>query len=185
MSNHVSLNDNVIDSRDIIKRHEELESDLQAQYDELQEEFDILESYYEKVLEDGEDPILTFAQYCESEMPDDRNYFEGGKMPEIANWLEAVAKDMYHTWQDEAIEYETLQAIVRQCEGYGDWAYGESLISEDYFMEYAEQLATDIGAITNDVSWPLTCIDWGAAADQLKQDYSSVDVDGSTYYIRD
>ena len=32
--------------------------------------------------------------------------------------------------------------------------------------------------------WPNTCIDWDQAAGELKMDYSAVDFDGVTYWIR-
>ena len=32
--------------------------------------------------------------------------------------------------------------------------------------------------------WPLYCIDWEYAARELKHDYTSVDFDGVTYWVR-
>lgn len=86
---------------------------------------------------------------------------------------------------DEAEELDTLYALAKQGEDYApDWSYGETMIHDDYFEAYAEQLAEDIGAIDRDAKWPLTHIDWTAAADDLKQDYTSIDFDGQTYWIR-
>ena len=65
----------------------------------------------------------------------------------------------------------------------GDW-YPGTLIRDSYFREYAQELAEDIGAISGNAQWPLNCIDWDAATEQLQQDYSSVDVDGVTYWYR-
>lgn len=86
--------------------------------------------------------------------------------------------------EDELTELKALQALAEQCEGCGDWEYGESLINEDYFEDYARELAEDIGAIEKDSKWPATCIDWEQAANELKQDYMEVDFDGTTYYMR-
>jgi len=47
-----------------------------------------------------------------------------------------------------------------------------------------EQLAEDIGAIDKDLQWPVYCIDWEQAANELRVDYSEVDYDGETYYYR-
>ena len=78
-----------------------------------------------------------------------------------------------------------LEALAEQAEGYADdWRYGEALIRDDYFEEYAENLAIDIGAIDANATWPNNCIDWEAAADALKQDYTAVEFDGVTYWIR-
>jgi hypothetical protein len=65
-----------------------------------------------------------------------------------------------------------------------EWEYGVGLIHEDYFVEYAEQLAEDIGAIDKSAGWPSNYIDWDAAASALKVDYNPIDFDGETYWAR-
>lgn len=65
-----------------------------------------------------------------------------------------------------------------------DWQYGEMIIAEWAFEDYARELADDIGAINTDSAWPASFIDWSAAADALKQDYTSADIDGTTWYYR-
>ena len=56
-----------------------------------------------------------------------------------------------------------------------------TLIKDSYFVAYAEELACDVGLIKDPLHWPFDCIDWGAAADELQGDYSSVDFAGETY----
>lgn len=85
---------------------------------------------------------------------------------------------------DEGIELAALENLAEQAEGASDWQYGETLIRDTYFEDYARELADDIGAIDSNATWPTNCIDWEEAADQLQQDYSSVDFDGITYWIR-
>lgn len=58
------------------------------------------------------------------------------------------------------------------------------LVAEDDFEEYAEQLAEDIGAISSDAGWPLSYIDWSAAADALRIDYTTVTYRGEDYLAR-
>jgi antirestriction protein len=62
--------------------------------------------------------------------------------------------------------------------------YEPTLIPERDFEEYAQELADDCGMIPDNLSWPLTCIDWERAARELAYDYSSVSFDGTDYYIR-
>lgn len=89
------------------------------------------------------------------------------------------------TEDDEGKELAALKALADEAEGCGDWAHGETLIADSYFTEYAEELASDIGVYDpHNVRWPYTCIDWENAADELKQDYTRVDFDGETYWIR-
>ncbi len=66
----------------------------------------------------------------------------------------------------------------------GDWSYGVALIRKDTFQDYAQELAEDIGAIPDDVSWPMTCIDWEQAARELAMDYTSVRFLGYDYMVR-
>lgn len=84
----------------------------------------------------------------------------------------------------EEEELRQLKELAEQCEGYGDWEYGETLIRESYFEEYAQELAEDTGAIDSNAQWPLQHIDWEAAANELKIDYTEVDFDGVSYFIR-
>jgi hypothetical protein len=58
------------------------------------------------------------------------------------------------------------------------------MINDSYFEDYARELAEDIGAINKSYGWPNYCIDWARAARELKIDYTSVDVNGETYWFR-
>lgn len=97
-----------------------------------------------------------------------------------------TARKALDVWNasDSAEELKQLIALANQCEGCGDWEYGEALIRDSYFQEYAEQLADDIGAINRDATWPNNCIDWERAARELQMDYTSVEFDGVTYWLR-
>lgn len=80
-------------------------------------------------------------------------------------------------------ERDALRHICAQGEDSPDWPYGETLIHDDYFVEWAKQLADDIGAIDANAGWPLAHIDWEAAADALRQDYFEIEWDGHTYWL--
>jgi len=62
--------------------------------------------------------------------------------------------------------------------------YECTFIRESDFVEYAQELAEDIGAIPDDRSWPMTCIDWDQAAKELAYDYTTVTFDGDEWMIR-
>jgi antirestriction protein len=86
---------------------------------------------------------------------------------------------------EEDAELATLQAFAEEAEGYAqDWSFGESLIRDSYFEDYARELADDIGAIDSDAGWPTACIDWEQAASDLQMDYTSVELDGVTFWTR-
>ena len=87
---------------------------------------------------------------------------------------------------DEHQELATLKALLDECEGYtGDSAkHGFTLIRDSYFEDYAQEFAEDIGAINRDAKWPNDCIDWERAARELQMDYTSVEFDGISYWVR-
>jgi hypothetical protein len=83
----------------------------------------------------------------------------------------------------EDTERELMEALRELRDEVGDeWRYGAQLIAEHYFTDYAKEFATDIGAISGDEEWPANKIDWKAAADELKQDFTSSEFGGTTYY---
>jgi hypothetical protein len=85
---------------------------------------------------------------------------------------------------DETFSAEILEEL-EEAEGYsGEWDEGATLIADSYFEDYAREFADDIGAVKDDAGWPGSHIDWTAAAAELKQDYTAVEIDGRTYWIR-
>lgn len=103
---------------------------------------------------------------------------------EVAAKIRDAAADL-HLWDEEnADELRALKSLAEEGEGSPDWSHGETLIRASYFETYAQELADDIGAIPNNASWPLTCIDWDRAAHELKMDYFTVTFDGVDYLIR-
>lgn len=91
--------------------------------------------------------------------------------------------DRYAEYNDgHQDEYLKLKAFADDI---GEYAFEnqETLINEDYFEEYAQDLAVDTGAIESDAPWPVYCIDWEHACRELKMDYSDAEFDGVTYYF--
>lgn len=123
------------------------------------------EIYRAAVVAMGVDPVAVDADFNRG-------------MPEGSDEWEAEKNDIVS-------EYVALRELNSDGESYGgDWLYGATLIADSYFTEYAQELASDIGAIDKDSSWPNTFIDWEAAADALKQDYTSIEWKGETYWVR-
>lgn len=152
--------DDVIDSRDVIARIEELEDEREA----LQNDID-----------------TAHEEFTEAEALDSSPEFLVPLNQAIGQARAALAE-----WEaDDGKELAILKALADEASGYAaDWQYGETLIRDSYFKDYAMELADDICAVPNNASWPLTCIDWDQAARELQMDYTSVDFDGVTYWIR-
>jgi hypothetical protein len=102
---------------------------------------------------------------------------------------ESLASELEYTSVDSSPSREELTEAIAAIDklaesGIEDWPYGAHFIADYAFEDYARELAEDLGAIDRDASWPLTYIDWPAAADALKMDYTTVDFLGTTYYVR-
>ena len=82
-------------------------------------------------------------------------------------------------------ELELLEQLEMLRDDLGhSWRYGVTLINEDYFEDHARDVASDLGGYA-DQDWPLYCIDWKRAAQDLMQDYTPYEIDGVTFYTRD
>ena len=137
----ISNSDDILDSRDIIARIEELESireDLKSEIDDTNAE--IVEA--RKALKEFDE-------------------------------------------SDDGEELTILKKLEEEASGSPDWIYGETLIRDSYFSEYAEELCKDIGDIPKELPWYIANhIDWDGVAREIKADYMSVDFDGIEYWIR-
>lgn len=85
---------------------------------------------------------------------------------------------------EEQEQLEKLRKLNEDGENFSDWTYGTTLVLDSYFEDFARQEAEDLGLLKDDAQWPYTCIDWEQAASELQQDYSSIDFDGLTYWVR-
>lgn len=152
MNRDIQLGDDIIDSREIIARMEEIESDIR----DLEDENDVSQSDLEEAQEHNQiDTLETIndeIRQREEELSDLQD--------ELAIWKE--------------FEYANVP----------DWHHGEAFINDDHFTEYAKQLAEDVCEMRNNLEWPFRHIDWEAAAEELQSDYTEVDVDNYTYWVR-
>ena len=131
---------------------------------------DIIERFEE--LEQEREAI---AAGCESD--DDTN--TQGKREELAAWDEDPDNAEFHTLKELL---EELCGRGGDHQWKGDW-YPVSLIRDSYFVEAMQELVSDIGDLPRELPSYLE-IDWDKTADNLRQDYSSVEYDGVTYWYR-
>jgi hypothetical protein len=164
----VDNSQDVMDVRDVIQRFEELESEQES-----------LVTDYTDAEDGSEEQANAINALCS---------FWNITPEEVADSVAAL-DEPNDSFNGEP-ELEALRSFLNEMSGYGgdeqwrgDW-YPVTLIRESYFKDYAEELAEDIGAINRDAQWPLSYIDWEAAAEALKMDYGTADLDGVTYYYR-
>lgn len=137
MTQTVDNSEDVLDSRDIIARLEELQSDR--------------DSY-----------VLGAPDGTETPNPD--------------GWREDNPGD--------ALELDSLEKLAADGESYSeDWEHGAALIRDSYFTEYAQEMLEDCGTIPANLPAYIH-IDWEATARDIRVDYTSVEFDGVTYWVR-
>lgn len=171
--------DSLLDSRDIISRHEE----LQEEYENLVGALDEAESELSAFLkEDGHDPD-------QEKDKEDIAAIER-KLEELHCAIED-AQDALNDFNSsfDKDELDTLTEVVSQGEDSGDWSYGETLILDSYFSEYIEDLVNDCYDIPQELKegkWPFNhmTMDWEACAEEAKNDFTEINAGGLTYYIR-
>ncbi len=86
-------------------------------------------------------------------------------------------------WEDE---YEEIAEIDRVEDEVGrEFSFRCTLIDEDDFEDYAQELVEDIGDLPSDLPHYISRnIDWSGVADDLRQDYSELEYQGTTYLFR-
>lgn len=157
MSNDIRNTDDVIDSRDVIERLDELESERDALVEAISDLCD--------AAEDVNDDPEAFA---------------------VANAARQAAEVELQEWDEseDGAEYRALSAFAKEAADYADdWQYGATLIRESYFTDYCRELVSEIGDMPRDIPAYIV-IDWDATADNLRQDYTEVEFDGVTYLVR-
>ena len=93
-----------------------------------------------------------------------------------------AAKDELKEFE-ESEEFTEMKELQGLSEEISEWKYGESLIPEDDFEEYCQELLSDIGDLPKDIPWYIE-IDWEKTAQNIKMDYSEVEYLGTTYLYR-
>lgn len=168
MSNFV-FGDDIIDSREVVSRLEELQGDrddLNDSLDVANEEYDKVKRYDQDMGEDDPDP--------------------GGLIEECYDEVEYIKDSIADLEKDEL---EPLEAFCSVGEGYSEWSSGVSLIHEDHFVEYTKQLIDDAYEMPVELDqggwpWDHISIDYDAAAEALKQDYGTIEFEEETYYLQ-
>jgi len=168
MARHTIDNtDDVIDSRDVISRLEELRDERGSLTDAI-DEWDDEKGLLLKDLQDN----------------DERNDEEEDQMNNLVDERASLVEELGDWDNDNEEELKALEALNEEGENAtGEWRHGETLIREDHFKSYVEQLCEDIGDLPRNMPSYIV-IDWEATARNLEADYTDIDFDGVTYKIR-
>jgi hypothetical protein len=121
----------IIDSRDIIVRIEELEEERTELVENVQFATAAHEISVIKAAEDKSE-VLTEDEFSTRESVTDAEGF-------LSDWDD-----------DNGNELKALQALAEEGEGCSDWPHGTPLIRDSYFEEYADMLQQDYTSVNFD-----------------------------------
>lgn len=143
-----------IDTRDLVDRLEELNG-IKEQMDSLSSDIRSLNSDLDDT-EEGED-----YDNLQSEISD----------------LESQVDDLIDEYDED--EHNELSDLKREI---SEFYSGATLIPEDEFVDYVEDMLKDCGDLPRDIPWYVE-IDWEKTADNIRSDYSEVTYQGETYLV--
>ena len=146
---------NTIDTRDLIETRNDLKEQILNDFnDKFNTEFD---DFGEVILEKLESKNF---EYIDKEAMEEFKIY----------------------WSNEYAHIEEIDNIENECE---EFECGCTLVDEYNFEEYAEEELEQCGYFDKDFpQWIKNNINWEGIASDMKQDYSEVDYQGTTYLYR-
>ena len=169
---NISFNSS-LDSRDIqneIDNIEGLKNTYESDLESLNDELNDLE---------GE----LYDIESEEDYADKQNGIDN-KLEEIADKENEIqeCEVEYNRYSSELEELEALKDEISNNSSEG-FDYGIQLIHENDIDDYFHEMLIDCGYIPKDMpSWIV--IDWQATYNNMKQDYSEIELNGNTFYVR-
>lgn len=126
---------------------------------------------------------MSFDKY--DDVIDSRDIVE--RIDELVAVRDELTPEEVAVWDETEEGYEliTLAALVKEinaCAG-DDAEDGVTLIRDSYFESYARELVEEIGDLPKGIPHYIE-IDWERTAANIQQDYTSVEFDGVTYWVR-
>ena len=113
------------------------------------------------------------------------DWLDSRDIQERLEWLESFDdEDLTDEEKEEYNELYRFRDYMIEHYDKDSWFWGFLFIRDEYFTEYAEEFANEIGAIDDKQYWLTKHIDWDAVARDMQDDYWEVDFFGNTYWTR-
>jgi hypothetical protein len=112
------------------------------------------------------------------------------------DWMDAKREEMSDAEIDELENNEPeeftdemkeeLESLEEAKNYISEWRNGTALINMEHWVKYCEGIIEEIGDVPQDLpQYIRNNIDWKGVADDLSNDYSTIDIMGNTFYYRD
>ena len=139
----------MIDTRDLVEKREELQTNL----------------------------VDSFNEYFETKI---------GDFDELIKHIDNSDNEDVEEWRDDKVyDFEHIDEINELEDEISDFSFGETLIPEDDFTKYCEDMVNDCYDMKNVPSFVKYNINWEGVASDLEVDYSSVTYQGESFLVRD
>ena len=126
------------------------------------------------------------------------DYFDSRDVVEQVAQINTVLDDPGEMWTSVKValrlERLVLKTLLEELENDMPTSLGEPIsadvncgvqgFAEHYAQEYAEEYAYETGAVERGL-WVEKYVNWEKAAEDLKEDYTEVEILGHTFYLRD
>ena len=158
--------------------------DIQGEIDNIEGLKDGYESDLESLNDELNDLQNELYDIENEEGYEDKQNDIDNKLEEIAE-KESEIQDCEFEYNRYCEELAELEALKEEIESNSDegFEYGIQLIHESDIDDYLNEMLVDCGYIPKDMpSW--IEINWEATYNNMKQDYSEIELNGNTFYVR-
>ena len=104
---------------------------------------------------------------------------------DVQDLIDSLEESLEVLTVEQEQQLADLRKFQEQCSEYSsDWACDWiQAIHEDNWVEYVREMLEDGGDIPKDLP-SYIAIDWQDTADNIAVDYTQIELDGTTYYVR-
>ena len=138
----------MIDTRDLVEKREELQTNL----------------------------VDSFNEYFETKI---------GDFDELIEHIDNSDNEDVEEWRDDKVyDFEHIDEINELEDEISEFSFGETLILEDDFIEYCEDMLEDYYNLRDVPGFIKNNINWEGVASDLSVDYTNVTYQGVSYLVR-
>lgn len=124
--------------------------------------------------------VKEYKEYLEDELLDDYNNWKEGDEIDGFRDIDFENEDFYDEFEIQIGEYEEVKSFCEEVENYR----GETIIHEGDFEDYCRDFVEECYDLSGVPDFVKDNIDWDGVAEDIKSDYSAVEYDGETFYVR-
>lgn len=120
--------------------------------------------------------VNSFNDYFDTEIED---------FDELTKHIDSSENEDVQEWrEDNSDDFEHIEEIDELEDEISEFSFGETLIPEDDFTEYCEDMVNDCYDMKNVPGFIKDNINWEDVASDISVDYTNVTYQGESYLVR-